>query len=121
MFCLSVREPWATALFKLGKNVENRTWRVNYRGPLAIHVSRTVDMDALRDLKLTMRELFPLGCVVGYVELFDIVNASRSRWARADAWHWRIRNPVRIGPVPVRGRVGLFRVGLLKTAAPSGT
>jgi hypothetical protein len=55
-------------------------------------------------------DLLAHGCVVGTVELYDIVSASRSRWTQEDAWHWLIRNSVRIEPVRVHGRVGLWRI-----------
>jgi len=114
MLCISVREPWATAIFKLGKDVENRTWRTHYRGRLGIHVCaiapRLEDLDFLR---LRVRDLtLPRGCIVGYVDLRGITRASRSRWAQEDAWHWLIRNPVRIEPVRWRGLPGLFRADL---------
>lgn len=34
---LSIRQPWAWAITKGWKPVENRTWKTSYRGPLAIH------------------------------------------------------------------------------------
>ncbi len=107
MWCLSLREPWATAIFSLGKDVENRSWRTTFRGRLGIHVSTGKVEPAYLAF-----DLLPHGCVVGTVELYDIVSGSRSRWAREDQWHWLIRNPVRIEPVRVRGRVGLFPVAL---------
>ena len=35
--CLSIRQPYAWAIIKGAKDVENRTWRLNYRGRLYIH------------------------------------------------------------------------------------
>ena len=35
---LTVRQPWCWALLH-GKPVENRTWRINYRGPLWLHAA----------------------------------------------------------------------------------
>jgi hypothetical protein len=40
MKCLSVKPPWSILLFG-PKDVENRTWRTKYRGPLLIHSSKT--------------------------------------------------------------------------------
>jgi activating signal cointegrator 1 len=43
MKVLSMIQPWAS-LFVLGETqYETRTWRTNYRGPLAIHTSKKVD------------------------------------------------------------------------------
>lgn len=36
MRILSVRQPWAWALVDGWKDVENRSWRTAYRGPIAI-------------------------------------------------------------------------------------
>lgn len=37
---LSLREPWATAVVRLGKTVENRVWSTKFRGPLFIHAAK---------------------------------------------------------------------------------
>jgi len=39
MKILSVRQPWATPIVGRIKDVENRTWRTNYRGPVLVHAS----------------------------------------------------------------------------------
>jgi hypothetical protein len=59
-------------------------------------------------------DLLPHGYVVGTVELYNIVSASRSSWAQQDAWHWLIRHPRLLAhPVRWRGCVGLFRAEIL--------
>ncbi len=46
MKALTLTEPWAT-LMKLGeKNVETRSWKTNYRGPVAIHAAKLMPMYA---------------------------------------------------------------------------
>jgi hypothetical protein len=114
MLCISVREPWATAIFSLGKNVENRTWRTTYRGRLCIHVSTgKVERADLAFLKLRACDLaLPPGCIVGFVDLYGITAGSRSQWARRDCWHWLLRDAVLIEPVRWRGLRGLFRADL---------
>jgi len=37
MKALTISQPWASLIASGEKFVENRTWRTNYRGPLAIH------------------------------------------------------------------------------------
>lgn len=37
MRALTIRQPWAWAIARGGKDVENRTWRTTYRGLIAIH------------------------------------------------------------------------------------
>ena len=46
MQLLSVRQPWAWAIARGRKRVENRTWAPSYRGPVAIYASMRVDLDA---------------------------------------------------------------------------
>jgi hypothetical protein len=39
MKCLSIQNPWAPLICAGVKDVENRTWKTDYRGPLLIHTS----------------------------------------------------------------------------------
>ena len=52
MRALTVRQPWAYAIFHLGQDVENRTWQTHYRGRLSIHVAKRVDLADCRTLEL---------------------------------------------------------------------
>lgn len=44
---LSVRQPWAYCIIKGYKDLENRTWKTDYRGQLAIHSSSSFDFSFL--------------------------------------------------------------------------
>lgn len=46
MRSLSVRQPWAFAIAKAGKTIENRSRGTAYRGELAIHASQIYDEEA---------------------------------------------------------------------------
>ena len=48
--CLSIRQPYAWAVIKGAKDVENRTWRRNYLGRLYIHVSLKEDSEAIDEV-----------------------------------------------------------------------
>ena len=107
--CLSVRQPWAQAIFELGKDVENRTWATQYRGPLLIHASKRIDREAMAN----WGRPGPLatGAILGVVELTDIVEHSRSMWAAPDSYHWLLRNACLIEkPIPYVGSLRLFEV-----------
>jgi hypothetical protein len=87
---LSVRQPWASLIMSGAKDVENRTWSTNYRGRLAIHAASRPDSEGV--------ELYPdvdgpLGAILGTVELLDVVDDSRSKWARPGCWHWLLDDP----------------------------
>ena len=108
MRALSIRQPWAHAIFHLRKRVENRSWPTQYRGKLAIHVSKRIDFAGCESLGLDP-ETLPTGCVVGIVDLVDCVRGYRSRWAKRGKWHWVLRNPRLLArPIPAIGRLGLF-------------
>ena len=67
MKCLSVRQPWTDAIFLPGKDVEHRAFRTNYRGPLLIHASKTIDREALR--KGELPDSYVTGAILGIVDL----------------------------------------------------
>ena len=46
MLALSVRQPWAWAIARGHKVIENRDWDTRFRGTLAIHASLSVDLDS---------------------------------------------------------------------------
>lgn len=113
--CLSVRQPWASPIVNGAKTVENRSWYTRHRGPLLIHVSKTVDLDACHDHGLDP-ESMPTGVILGVVTVADCKapeEPCRSSWADNGAYHWLLVSPRRLPrPVAFRGRVGLFKVPL---------
>jgi|SRR5579862_1472300 len=115
MRCLSLRQPWASMVVSGRKDVENRSWRTNYRGPLLIHASRTVDRDACRDYGLDPDSL-PTGVILGVVTVANCTEPEkpcRSKWAKSGLYHWLLTDPRLLRrPVPVTGRVGFFKVSL---------
>jgi len=117
--CLSIRQPWATAILELGKDVENRSWGTAYRGLLVIHASAKSEGLA-RNLfaeilpKAVCANLsdddFTLGAILGVVDLVDCTDESDSDWADWEsAWYWIVKNPRKLErPIPCKGRLGLW-------------
>lgn len=113
MRVLSVRQPWAWAIIHADKRAENRTWMTHYRGPLAIHASRTPDLDAWRALD-HLEVAHPLvdelyyGSIIGVVDLVDCVLDSSDPWSVPGVWHWLLSAPRALSdPIEWRGQVGL--------------
>ena len=109
---LTVRQPWASAIFRAGKTVENRSRRTHYRGRLWIHASIFTGRDeadrwaAEHDLWLPGEPL-PRGVILGSVELVDCIDDSDSPWALSDSYHWLLCSPLLlVRPVPHTGRLG---------------
>lgn len=131
MKALSVRQPWANLIVTVPnpdepigiKDVENRTWKTNYRGRVLIHATKKQDgtlnsvlynmfgsKGALYDkFKKTVnpmlnpdyeewRSLFddmPTSAIIGSVEIIDCVQNYPSIWSEEGCWHWVLRNPIK--------------------------
>lgn len=113
---LTIRQPWAHAIVHLGKDVENRSWRAHYKGPLLIHASAYRERDPRALLAQHMSAppsekslgLLPTGSIIGVADLYDYVEDSNSRWAERGNWHWLLRDVRPIRPVECTGRLGLW-------------
>lgn len=84
---LSIRQPWAWLIVHGYKDVENRTWRTDRRGPIWIHTGKTFDLEGYQwvrmnmpDVPLPHRAAFELGGVVGRAKITDVVDESDSPW-----------------------------------------
>lgn len=121
---LSVRQPWASAIMAGLKMAENRSWTVNYRGPLLIHAAmrpaapETISPEASELLApLGDFAALPHGVALGWVELTDIVTPERWRslWGASPLvtgpWCWRLERPTLLArQVDCPGRQKLFSV-----------
>lgn len=120
---LSVHPPWAWSIIFAGKDVENRSWETPYRGPVLIHASS--HRASAGELPMIRSEIaassgmalasiptdFPRSAIIGIVDLVDIVERARSKWAFAGELHWIVRNP-RALETPVQdvsGKLKLWR------------
>jgi len=52
--------PWASLIIAGIEDVEDRTWRTKYRGPLGIHAGSQVDQDALDAISDLLPDDLPL-------------------------------------------------------------
>jgi hypothetical protein len=120
MKTLSIIMPWPLLIMNYGKDVENRSWKTDYRGRILVHVSKKPHPN-YRDIfnhvffpNLTEEEWREInrewcGCIIGSVELVDCVQNFKSPWAEKGMWHWILRDPIPLeNPVPVRGSLGLW-------------
>ncbi len=125
MMTLSVAQPWAWALVSGPKRLENRTWRTDHRGDLAIHAGRR--RDYLREFTAAFPAPEPdcpqslpglpaekdhvFGALIGIVNLDDCncVEVCEGMPFAEGPFCWRISNPRPLAePVPVRGYPGLW-------------
>jgi hypothetical protein len=115
MKALSVQQPWAWALF-LGKDVENRTWKTDFRGDLLIHASSKFDNEGYNWIKkhfpqlLIEVQIFPTRCIIGKVTMIDCVVSHPSPWF-AGPYGFVCKDPIEFKkPIPFRGALKFFDV-----------
>nr|WP_246456214.1 ASCH domain-containing protein [Ruficoccus amylovorans] len=84
---LSIRQPWAWLIVNGHKDIENRDWTTNYRGPVFVHASKTFgpsereDCEYVsEDYKIDMPADFALGGIVGLAHIVDCVDSHESPW-----------------------------------------
>lgn len=104
---LTVRQPWASAIFHAGKDVENRSWSTDYRGRLWIHSGLATGWagpDAWADAHglWVPEEPLPRGVILGSVQLVGVVRNADSPWALVDQYPL---GPTQADGAPTTGRV----------------
>lgn len=117
MKALSIRQPYAWLIANGFKDVENRTWRTDFRGQVLIHAGKTYPKrDHADDHEVYLEAGFPtiresmIGGIVGVARVVSCVTSSSSKWwigpvgfLMADA------QPLR-RLVPCKGELGFFDV-----------
>ena len=117
MKALSIRQPWAWAIFH-GKPVENRTWSAKHRGPLLIHAAMKFDMEGYEWLKENQHLLdtplpyicnFNRGGIVGQVVMTDCTERHESPFFFGP-WGFVFEQAQEIDFRPYKGQLGFFDV-----------
>lgn len=119
MKCLSLKQPWAWAIFH-GKDIENRVWSTKFRGELLVHASKSYDLEGYEWIKknfpalspLLYREVYdlPRGCIIGKVTMTGCVIHSSSPWFFGP-YGFTFENPALFKtPIPHRGKLKIFGV-----------
>ncbi len=120
MKCLTIKQPWAWLIFNdcgIGlKDIENRTWHTNIRGTVAIHTSKTIDIQAYNILleeehTLPQLEELELGQIIGVVDIVDSVDKHSSFWKEFNTVGFVLENPIKLeNPINLKGQLGFFNL-----------
>lgn len=135
MKALSIKQPWAWLICAGYKDIENRTWRTNFRGRIYVHAGKKVDMDGQIYLlhpekrfyapKKKLAQKFgliwqykgkDLGAIIGEVDIVDCKfrfgeesDDLYSVWHEPGQYGFVLKNPVLYKkPIPCRGQLGFF-------------
>lgn len=125
MKALSIRQPYAWAIVMGFKDVENRSWATNHRGPVLIHAGlreQSADVEdvlrrvadqtgtALTLIRNSYHTLGARGAIVGAVTITGDTNSHPSAWFTGPRG-FVLEKPARaITPVACRGQLGFFTV-----------
>lgn len=131
--CLSIRQPWVYAIFNLGKDIENRTWKTAVRGPVLIHAGKGLtrtDYDFFVDyvtndtaksilgpVTVPPMKALERGGIVGLVDIVDCVTDTPSPWFMGDVG-FVLANPRPLPFTPYAGQLGFFRVPVSALSGP---
>lgn len=129
MKALTIKNPWCSLITKGVKNVENRTWKTSYRGPILLHSSQrplsfrnpndifTYEQWEGLDLQTRMDVIRgdENGAILGVAMLTDIRDDlfGKNPWALENNYHWVLENaePL-ITPIPIKGKLNLWNVDM---------
>lgn len=127
---LSIRQPWAWAIINAGKDIENRSWRTKYRGPVCIHAAKGMTLgewdEAGYFMFRTLGIIPPqkpdvhMGGIIGVVDIIDCVSQSESPWFFGD-YGFVLTNHRPVDFIPCRGKLGFFDWRSPEWEEPEGT
>lgn len=122
MKAITVQQPYASLICQGIKDIENRSWRTHYRGPVYIHASAKAaklifeqpDQATIQEIiiatmlgEVENQDLF--SCIIGQVDIIDCVTNYPSFWATKSegvlvgnkffykdkpTYNWVLANPV---------------------------
>ena len=138
MKVLTVKQPWASLIVEGIKDIENRTWKTNYRGRILIHASgrklKGIMGDYLSEKQIEflycggtrLKKVYDFECgkqtysaIIGSVEIIDCVINHPSIWAEKTfydgfeddkpIYNWVLANPIKFEkPIPCKGALSLW-------------
>lgn len=122
MKTITIKQPWASLIVHGIKDVENRTWKTNFRGKVLIHAAGSHGKRFKIDLtdeqaeaafftiaKECMFGSLPFGAIIGSVEIVDCVQNHPSVWAEKGVWNWVLANPILfLEPIPCKGKLSFW-------------
>ncbi|HEY0982806.1 hypothetical protein [Schlesneria sp.] len=115
---MTIKQPWVHAILHEGKDVENRSWKRDFRGWIAIHAGGTPNRDAgfPRGHRIPDLDTLDYSAICGVARIVNIVTKTRSKWFwRPDdgtinyGWVFGDVTPLP-KPIPCKGALQLWEV-----------
>lgn len=118
MKALSIRQPWAWLIVNGYKDIENRTWRTNFRGRILIHTGKQFDYEGYGYVLAKIGRLsnvfpsissFPLGGIVGKTNIIECVDKSDSVWF-SGPYGFVLQDSMELPFMPCIGKLSFFNI-----------
>jgi len=118
MKALSIRQPWAWLIVNGFKDIENRDWRSEFRGPFFIHASKGMrgseyeecrDFAAQHDILIPEFDDLERGGIIGRATMLGCLKNSSSPWFFGK-YGYLIIGPQKLPFTPLKGQLGFFEV-----------
>jgi hypothetical protein len=117
MKTLSIRQPYAWLIVNGLKDIENRSWPTEYRGPVLVHAGKTrmtrddwqfwrENFEEFGEVLFT-EETIQYGGIVGAMNIVDCVTRSDSPWFEGE-YGFVIDSAMTCDFIPLAGRLGFF-------------
>ncbi len=129
MKAITIKQPWAEMIVAGIKDIENRTWRTNFRGRILVHSAKTrvpkseiIESYPLPAARKAIKELEDGGsihhtsAIIGSVEIVDCVQNHPSEWAEKGVWNWVLAHPIKYDKpiLDVKGQLSIWEYDLLQ-------
>lgn len=131
MKCISIKQPWAWLITSGVKDVENRTWKTDYRGDILIHAGQSFDFDCiewlmdngLKEIAVAIAGRFGIkiinnkpvvtnkdiiGGIVGCCGIDNITMNDNSIWAQPECYHWKVSSAKELPLKPCAGKLSIY-------------
>lgn len=117
-YAITIWQPWAWLIVNGYKDIENRNWPTNFRGPIYIHSGKKFDPYwTNRDTYETSRiigKIIPVnklnyGGIIGTTEIIDCVTESDSIWFSGE-FGFVLKNAKLCEFIPMRGNLKIWKV-----------
>ncbi|UFW79977.1 ASCH domain-containing protein [Rhizobium sp. SU303] len=130
---LSTRQPWAHAIVKGWKDIENRKWNTRHRGWVCIHSSAfnrrnfeddhsdysNVVSDYVNQVPSTLpAKDLAFGAIIGVARIVDVTMRHSSPWFFGKYGFVLADQQILAEPIPVKGALGFFEWRPRMIAAP---
>ncbi|MCT7971102.1 ASCH domain-containing protein [Laspinema olomoucense] len=126
---ITLQQPWAWAICRLGKNIENRSWPTIHRGELYIHAGRGWDATGAAwiaqnfNVEVPPQNKMASGELVAKCQVTECKHWSDTKeenlpWSEKFGFQWFLEDvEVLKNPIPLQGKLGIFPFSVVDPAA----